>query len=258
MTNTPSPFDSPRSALDGPSVFGTRPGGRTSMQYMEAYNNFFRSPKWGMNLLFLSICALIPIIGPIVMQGWAISVIARQHTQGDDYPLEFKFERFTEFLSKGIWTFLTGLILGLVFLFFSGAAATPLFLVRSHHGSMAALGIASGLVFLLAMLTFVLVNHPLGLRAAFHQSLSGVFAFDFIRDFVGKMWVETIVALLFLGTSSIVLVILGYLMCGFGLYPAIALLTHASYQLSLQLYEVYLSKGGLPIEMSSALAATQP
>ena len=91
-----------------------RPGIRQKMQYMDSIKRFFRHPKWGMNLLLQTVCMLIPIVGPIVLQGYHVGGLTRQFQNPDaEYP-EFDFNRFTVYLGRGIWPFLVGLVVGFI------------------------------------------------------------------------------------------------------------------------------------------------
>jgi hypothetical protein len=226
------------------------------MAYMDAYKSFFRSPKWGMNLLLLSVCSLIPIAGPIASQGYFITTIVQQHLYGDDHPRDFNFDNFVELLGRGVWPFLVSLILALVLIPLYAIAAVPLVLGLNvqHERFMVPGIILTVALVLVSAVFFFMTSLPLMLRASFMQQVSGVFSWAFVKDYVGKMWAEIIISQLFLMGTSLVLVLLGYLTCGIGLYPAIALMYHAVFQLYLQLYEIYLGRGGQSVPIKPELA----
>lgn len=61
------------------------------MQYLSIYSNFFRHPRWGMNLLFGGVCFLIPMIGPIVWLGYLIDCLGQSSSDtaaptGEPFP----------------------------------------------------------------------------------------------------------------------------------------------------------------------------
>ena len=42
------------------------------MNYSASISDFFKSPKWAMNMLLGGLCVLIPVVGPIVIMGWLV------------------------------------------------------------------------------------------------------------------------------------------------------------------------------------------
>lgn len=250
-----SPFDTPNASLDAPRATGApNTQGREAMAYMEAFSSFFKVPQWGKNMAFMALCMLIPIIGPLVLIGYLVTHFVRQHYNGDEDLAEFTFDRFGDYLGRGLWPFLMGLIIMVCFIpiyaLYFGAIA-----VAANVGETAAaiVGIGGGLVFLLAMVVFGFLAQPLFLKAMLTQQLGGAFDLTFAKDFVSKMWLEMILAGLFLTAISIPLVLVGYLACFVGVYAAIAVQYWATFQIQRQAYEVYLFRGGIPIDISSDL-----
>ena len=43
------------------------------MNYTASVSDFFKSPKWMMNMLLAGVCVFIPLIGPVVIKGWLIT-----------------------------------------------------------------------------------------------------------------------------------------------------------------------------------------
>src|SRR5262245_12120198 len=81
------------------------------MRYMDSLRFVMVKPTWLSNVLMCVVCLLIPIVGPIVLMGYMYVVFDSIHRdpKKQDYP-EFKFESFTEYLTRGIWPFLVQLI----------------------------------------------------------------------------------------------------------------------------------------------------
>jgi hypothetical protein len=91
---------------------------------------------------------------------------------------------------------------------------------------------------------------PLYLRAGLAQDFGLAFNFPWIKDFLAKVGVQTLLFNLFLMVSWAILGIIGYAACFIGLLPVIFLLAgpvvaHAHYQL----YRLYLARGGEPIPL---------
>lgn len=97
----------------------------------------------------------------------------------------------------------------------------------------------------------IAVLHLLDVPMTFHAEITGKFdlfgAFRFTTDFwkkVGFVALGTGLVYLFLGT---IVLVLGFLCCFVGIYPAIALNQMAGQHLMSQLYRLYLYRGGEPL-----------
>jgi hypothetical protein len=232
------------------------------MKYLESYRYLFRSPKWLMNLLLCVVAAFVPIAGAMVMLGYHFEIIETLHLRGDkDYP-DFDFNRLLNYLLRGAWVFLVQMILSLplIVLFLPSYLALWLGFMSSlqpHGGplepSTATVCMIIGgiglLVFFLAQIFLYLVMVPMSLRAGLAQDLKAAFSWPFIRDFVSKMWLETLLSELFLGVTGSLLIIGGMLLFCVGLYPAAALVQFARAYLWYELYQLYLERGGTAIAL---------
>src|SRR5437660_206275 len=92
------------------------------MNYSASISDFFKSPKWMMNMLLAGVCVFIPFIGQIVIKGWLITGFwGRDDERFESFP-DFDFNNFGKYLERGLWPFLvtlvTGLVLGMVFAVF--------------------------------------------------------------------------------------------------------------------------------------------
>ena len=65
-------------------------------------------------MLLGAVCALIPILGPIVYLGYLTEVIVAQHRHGEESFAAFDFDYFGRYLSRGLWPFLVQLVAGLI------------------------------------------------------------------------------------------------------------------------------------------------
>ncbi len=250
-----SPFDTPNADLDTPrTASAPNTNGREAMAYMDAFSSFFKLEGWGKSLGFLALCSLIPIVGVIVMIGFFATQFVRQHYNGDEDRMEFAFDRFGDYLGRGVWWFLMAFIITFamipIYALYFGAIAISANISETMAAIVAAGG---GLLFLVVMFGLGFLAQPMLLKAMLTQQIGGAFDFALAKDFVSKMWLEMLLGGLFIMGISIPLIMLGYLACGIGLYAAIPLQYWTIFQVQRQLYEVYLFRGGTPIEISEQL-----
>jgi hypothetical protein len=258
---------------------------RMPMRYWQSYRFVFNNPNWLTNLALGGVCAIIPLIGPIVLIGYCFEVIdallRRRQTEragasqvpadpmgewvmdavpaDDDYPSgsypDFNFNRFADYLTRGIWPFLVQLIVGLVigviaafFLFvgmmiagFAAASADSPVLFFVFYGLFL-------VIYTVLMMMAGILTMPMYLRAGLSADFASAFSMEFFRDFMKRVGKEVVLAELFLMATGIVVSIVGLLLCYVGIFPAVALTTYARHHLEYQLYELYLERGGMPVE----------
>jgi hypothetical protein len=259
MSDTPQ---SPVSSSQQPVTSSLRDT-LSSLQYGEAYTYVFNNPNWGLTLLFGSICQLLPVVGPMVLMGYQFEIIeALQRGGRGGYP-DFIFDRFGDYLKRGVWPFLVQLVVSLVvglpltmFLYVMMFAVTLLACAAGPRVGpvVACLGIGvSAVVFTGVLVLIGFLTVPLYLRAGLTQDFSEAFRLEFIKDFVRKVWKEMLLGGLFMGVTSIVLAFVGMGVCCVGVYPAAALIMLATAHIYYQLYHLYLSRGGVPILLKPAV-----
>lgn len=259
------------------------------MRYMQSYSFLFGSRNWTTNLLLASLCVLIPAVGPIILIGYLFEVIdvllgrrpwpsdKKSANRASDaicepplvipaiqtparsgaYP-DLTFDRLGEYLARGVWPFLVqlivslpmGFIFGMLWVFgmmLIGVAAA------NESGVMAALiAVLLFAIYLLVVVATGLVLTPMYIRAGLMGDFAGAFSMAFVRDFLNRVGKETLLAQLFLSATSVLLMPVGILTCCIGMYPAAALIAFAHHHLDLQLYELYLERGGTPVEGKAA------
>lgn len=243
------------------------------MNYPAALTDFFKSPKWVMNLLLGSVCFMIPAVGPFVFMGWLITGFwGRDDQRPETFP-DFDFNHFVKYMERGLWPFLVSLVTSLViaipmmvlwFGFIFGVVGMD---SRRHgaHGASEGPGLLLGLgfvaIFLLFTVLILLVNVilvPLMVRAARTQDFKDAFSFAWAKDFVSRMWLDIVVSMIVLWIGGMALMGLGYVMFCVGALPAMVLIQYAWFHLKAQLYTTYLSRGGIPVELSPKLRAASP
>jgi hypothetical protein len=169
-------------------------------------------------------------------------------------------------LTRGLWPFLVslvcslvlfpviyiGMILGVVIV--AGIASAGGDNLGPILGTL--FGIAGFIVFLAVVIAASVVLVAMVLRSGLAQDFGSAFQFDWIKDFIGKMWREILLAGLFLVATSFALEIVGILALCVGLFFVVPLVILAYAHVLYQLYVVYLSRGGQPVLPKSPM--TQP
>lgn len=254
-------------AKDGPGPGAPSPPGPsqyiyppTGLQYLYIYNFVFENPKWGLTVLFGTVCQCIPFIGPIVFLGHQYECIEHLHRRPHSIYPDFDFNNFVEYLKRGIWVFLVALVasLPLGFVFGMVGLAMPFISLLATEADKEVAGMVIGVVmglFMVLILALVilaqLVLMPLSLRAGLMQEFGGAFDFGFVRDFIRRVWLDVLLGQLFVLVTYPIVLFLGALVCCVGIYPAVTLVTMAQIHLEFQLYELYLARGGQEIPLAT-------
>lgn len=236
-------------------------------QTLDCFRSFqfiTESPKWMMNVLSVTLCQLIPLVGPLAALGYQFELAESLLRHPDDRGyLDFDFNRFVDYLKRGLWPFLTALIAGMVlaipiFLLIVGVMIGVSLVGQANRDA----GEVVGVVVMCAMVVmyFALIiganmlMTPLMIRAGYCQDLGMALDVQFVKSFLRLMWKEILIANLFFLVASFPLMIIGLLMCFVGVYLMVGVLMLAqAHLINYQLYAIYLSRGGEPIPMKSVV-----
>lgn len=238
------------------------------MNYSASVTDFFKSPKWMMNMLFAGVCVFIPFIGPIVIKGWLITGFwAREDERCETFP-DFDFNNFGKYLERGLWPFLVTLIGSVAAGMAVAIIVVPVMMILSlalpghdapGSGCAAAIVVMFMIAFYAGMVVAIMfVLTPLTLRASMIQDFGQSFNFTFVKQFVTLMWKEILLSSLFLMAASLVLVGIGALALCIGMYFATVVVYFCWVHLHKQLYRLYLSRGGEPVPLSPKLRDYPP
>jgi hypothetical protein len=218
------------------------------MQFGAAFGYFVNKTGGLANLLLLTLCQLIPVVGPIVGLGYRAEVA--ESLARDPEMLRhpnFQFERFIEYLTRGVWPFLTALVLALAVLIpavlvFVGA------MVFAGVGNQPLVGLAvGGGVYLLALIAMVALSVPMMLHAELTARFDLPGAFRFAVEFWRLVPGPAIFTGVVFFPLALLVGLLGLLCCIIGLYPANTITQMAAQHLTVQLYREYLDRGGEPL-----------
>jgi hypothetical protein len=225
------------------------------MNYPAAITDYMKSPKWVMNTLLAAVCCLIPIVGGIVVAGWLITGFwGRKDEAPETFP-DFDFGKFGTWLQRGLWPVVVAIAsIGAVMLVltifngilgFIGSQAKFLSFVTFLVSTGASLAVMVGVIFAVK---------PLVLKAIFEQDFVKAFDIAFVKKFVSLVWIEMLIATLFLMAVSIALSIAGMIALCVGIFLTPPITGFVAMHLDKQLYNLYLTRGGPPLAMSPLLS----
>jgi hypothetical protein len=237
------------------------------LQYLYLYGFIFESAQWILNLLFVTLCSFIPVVGYIVMMGYQLTIIERLHLRPTEVYPDFDFDCLGDYLKRGVWPFLIFLIIYIVcmpfmLVLFNG----PMFLLAMVGSSNEEIvgvvaAITVPLVILLISVGVLLMVQflvPIFLRAGLTQDVRAAWNWRFIRDFVRRVWLEVLLGHLFLFVTYVVLIPLGMLCFIVGTYFVMAMWMMAQGHLLFQVYHLYLQRGGERIPLATAVPPIRP
>jgi hypothetical protein len=255
------PTDNPYTPSDMPPQHG--PSGTWEFNHSRAIKYVFDNPNWMTNVLLTLVCMMIPLVGPIVVYGYQFEIIESLHkSRGRWYP-DFDFNRFTEYLSRGIWVFLIAMIINVIaipFIWIIAVAGMALIGVvvsalGPDTGPLSLFGTIP--LFILIMSCFwmviAIVSAPFVLRTGLTQDFGEGFNMSFAREFIGNTWKQIAASTIFMFFFSFVATLAGMVVLCVGMYVAIAYLTLVMSHIGWQTYELHLSKGGTPIPIKSSV-----
>lgn len=226
---------------------------------MQAYGSAFDGPHWRENLLWITLCQLIPLVGQIVVDGYFYDVIELNSRRPGTPNPRFTFEKFTEHLVRGAWPFVIQFIMQMMLqvpmMILSYAVVIPLAIAMARMGPPTGpivFGIGMGLYVIGAVIFAMLMGlvlFPILLRAGLAQDFRQAFNLRWILDYIRRAWFDTILVMLFMLCTGAPMVYLGFFMCGVGMFPAVTIVQMAGANLTWQLYNLYLARGGEPIPL---------
>ncbi|CAN5785918.1 hypothetical protein BH23PLA1_BH23PLA1_14740 [soil metagenome] len=225
------------------------------MDYFGAYRYLFTNPRWGMNLLWISVAQLVPILGPMAVLGYVAEMIDELSKDRRAPCPDFQPDRIADYLVRGLWPILASLILGLAGMLLAGVAILPMLLIQFLGLNFRWLDGPLGIALWLLGVTLVLVTTtvitfltiPVTLAAMKARSIGPAFQAKYLGSFLSTSWLDLLTVWLFLMVTAFPLMIAGMMLFCVGIYPASALISVALWLLASQVYERHLAKGGQPI-----------
>ena len=231
-----------------------------TMNYIASVTDFFKSPKWLMNLLLAGVSGFIPLIGAIVVKGWIIGGLWRDDDRPETFP-DFDFGNFGKYLERGLWPFLVMLVSSVAIGMVLAILIVPAALVSAAvtHGTndngcvAAIMALFMFCFYILVVVVMLFLLTPLTIRATLTQDFSESFNIAFVKRFATLMWKEILLAALFQVVAGAVLACVGLVALCVGVCFATVIMYFSWLHLHKQLYQLYLSRGGEPIPVSPKL-----
>jgi hypothetical protein len=246
-----------------PVNLGPAPPPFQGMDYQRSYKFIFEHTNWLVNVALVFVCQfIIPIVGPIVCLGYFGEMIEHLHQRNPRGPYpNFDFGRFGDYLKRGIWPFLAAVVgsmilVPVIFAVIFVMGAIPALVGENGRES----GLIVGAIFMVMMVLYfaiiILLNVflvPILLAAELTQEFAAAFNFNWILDFLRRVWKELLLSAMFLTVTALGLTFVGALLCCVGIYPLTTLIFFAQTHLYYQLYELYLARGGQPLAIKTQL-----
>jgi hypothetical protein len=161
----------------------------------------------------------------------------------------FTFNRFSQYLSRGIWIFLVQLILQMVvaiplsFLSFA-VMFVGMILARDTPGLAAVCWLPIMFISFVAGILVAIVQWPMNIYIGIRQKLEFGPMWTWTKAFAKSMYKEVAISLLFLMAFATILSPLGYLACCVGIFVVGAFAMMVQHHLQFQAYALYLERGG--------------
>lgn len=226
------------------------------MSAIDAIKFLFSDENWQHNLLIGSVYVLIPVVGQLALFGWHCEIMqrfARKHPR----PIpKLEFSDLTHYLSRGITPFVVSLILSIPL----SIIITGLLFVGMFGGGVlvAAIGEPAVMipVYLLLFVAFWAVSLTLGVlfmgamtRAELSEEIGYSIQPGPIMSYAGKIFWKALISNFVYALLVWPIMMLGYMLCIVGFYPAMVLVAVGATHLRMQIYNVYLARGGAPIQL---------
>jgi len=254
--NQGNPFESPQPGYQPPP----NPEGnatvvpRSSVDYLECYSYVFQNPNWFVTILLLTLIQFIPVIGGIIVMGYEGEMTGKKATGQIDSYIDFDFNNFVAYLIRGLWIFLTSIIPALLLIPFYLVIGI-LIVAAENSGNDAVVGVGILIMIpiqLILLISAIIVVQPMMIFAALQCDFMAAIRMDRVKDFISKMWVEQLVGLLVMFLLGMAVTLVGMLFCFVGVYPAAIIAMFAYWYFLMQLYQVYVHRGGEMVPFKEA------
>jgi len=216
----------------------------TSPNIAKSFQSLFETENKWMTILLISVCALIPFVGPLALMGYTTRRFTNERE--GKAPIDFEFNDFVEYITIGVWPFLVNLVASCVLTPIIFIAVTPMILIGAvpENGLLIAiLVLLSCLLYFVALIIYSLFSSPMTLRASLKHSFAEGFKIGWVIDFIKKVGWQIILQGIILMLISIPLVLAGYIV-----------VSHMQFQL----YDLYLERGGEALQVHPQVLEGRP
>jgi hypothetical protein len=233
------------------------------LRIVEAFTWIFENPKW---LMQTAIGAVVlnfplfplPILAQIVALGYLFGCLEDELRKPRFGYADFDMNRLSEYLMRGAFPWLVNFVMTLVGIPFALMVFFPTMMagvgmVNTRDELWMFLGfVVMGLGYMVYIALILIVSVapvPLMLRVGITKNFKDAFELRWALSFFRKVWWELLVSGFVLYLAMVPLILIGVLACVVGVWFVVAWLYFVGFRLLLQLYEIFLSRGGEPIPL---------
>jgi hypothetical protein len=219
---------------------------------VQPFRFVFSNPQWVVNVLLLSLCGMIPVIGPMVGLGFQAHVMESLYSRRTKSYPDFDMNQFMNYLTRGVWPFVASLTILLILVpvligyfvatFFVFAVTQP---VGPGNGMELLVQFSLMAVWMVAVAAGSVIVLPLVVAAKLTGDLKYSFNGTYLRQFLGMMWKDMLMMFLAMMLGGTIVTFAGLLLCCVGVFLSGGILSIAYAHFSFQLYELFLERGGM-------------
>ena len=244
----------------------------SQMRYAGIFSYLFGYKDWLAPALLCTAGMLVPLVGPVFVHGWLVSLMHRRIRGGEhDLPsVDDLGGVFRAGLIPYVVNFIVGIplvVLAIIGVYAGMALVFGLFYVLSEvfvnlwgdSGMFIGLVLASvsgTVVFVVGTALFMMataVIQVLVLRAEVTGKFGSALSFNGLADQFRNMVRPLVVGQMLIGAMWFVALPLAYMTCGLGFYPLMFATVMWQSELRTQVYRRYLQQGGVPMLETSWL-----
>ncbi len=219
-----------------------------AMEYGKAFTYLSQEKEWIQKLLIAALMPLIPIVGPLLLVGYALE-ITRRVSAGEASVLP-DWNHFGDYLKKGFFEIIVRLVYALPVIISAACLNVPAgVLIENEDSALQIVGYVlaacGGCLLTLTLTWFALLLPAATARLAATGQLGAAFHVGEVFELVRTKPGVYIILTLLLIVAGTILVPLGLLACGVGVLVAAAFIHLASAHLYGQAYRVAAAEAGL-------------
>lgn len=212
----------------------------------------FKSPNWLTNVLWMFVCDLLSIvvIGSLIKFGYMAEVAeARSGGRSENWP-DFTWERFSDYLMRGLWPFLWSLIWTIPLMIVLGipllaTITLTSFLVDNNNEVPGIIVFVTGMVVTLGVYFCAVIAMTASMM---HAALGNDFMkgadIGWISSYVSKMWRTTIFAGIVFALVGFAVNLIGLLFFCIGVLFTAPIMNMMAADIASQLHDIFVTRGG--------------
>ncbi len=221
-----------------------------------AIKSIFNGPNWQMNLLWLTLAAVLQsfIVGSIFLFGYGASLLRARAGLPDRNSPDIDSNRLGDYFMLGLWPFLVylvaSMVLSVIIMIPLMICLVILMVIASQMGDAGGIVVTifSMLLFFVVSIPMAILLGPIAIRAMICQDFQKSFDIGWCVSFIKLTFREVAISTLLFLVMGTGIYLAGFAMFCVGIFPAIGLLSGAAMHLLSQWYELFLSRGGEPVQ----------